>query len=149
MRVRVYRNLNKGGLSIQVKTEKGWRARDYSLFVVLKNCSFRVSESGRQKVLRERQKNVHAWVEGDLISKDEKDFLQCGFSEPWYDPYKTDHFEVDGERVEFAENLRIFSPPKGALPPKGKKESRKVEVSGADAKKVADNLESFLMGKAA
>lgn len=129
MKVRVYRNLNKGGLSIQVKTEKGWRVRDYSLFVVLKNCTFKVLKSGRERVLREKCKNVHAWVEGELVSKEEKDYLKCGFPEPWYDPYKTDHFQVEGKALDFCDNLRAFSPPKTVTSAKGKKKTKRDVIS--------------------
>jgi hypothetical protein len=114
MRVRVYRNLNKGGLSIQTKTEKGWRVTGYSLYVTLQNCTFKVREGGRQKVIRDGQKNVHAWVEGELIASDEKSFLSSQAPEPYYDPYTMDHFSVRGEPCDRIEELKIFSPPKSS-----------------------------------
>jgi len=112
LRVRVYRNLNRGGLSIQHKTSKGWRVKDYSLYVVLTNCKFTVREGGRQRVLRECQKNVHAWVEGDLVSTEESDFLSSEFSEPFYCPYQTDHFSINEERVDSSDGVKIYSAPR-------------------------------------
>jgi hypothetical protein len=46
-------------MSIQAKTAVSWR--------VLRNVTFTVQETARQKVIRDRQKNVHAWDSGVLI----------------------------------------------------------------------------------
>ena len=66
-KVRVYFNLHRKQLSVQEKTPKGWRVWLHASKVTLKNVTFKVSEAGRQRVLRERKKNVHAFVEGDLV----------------------------------------------------------------------------------
>ena len=112
MRVRVYRNLNKGGISIQSKVEGKWKVTDYSFYVVLKNCTFKVQEGGRQRVLSKKQKNVHAWVEGDLVSTSKSEYLQVNYPEPYYDPYKMDHFTVNDEKVETYHELKLFCPPR-------------------------------------
>lgn len=67
MRVRVFRNLNKGCLSI-IAREGACKGRviAYADSVYLSDASFIVSEASRQRVLRERCKNVHAWVEGEI-----------------------------------------------------------------------------------
>ena len=67
VRVRVYRNLHTGTLSMQTKTEKGWRVTAHPHGVILDSCKFVVREGGRQRVLREKRKNVHAFIEGTLI----------------------------------------------------------------------------------
>jgi hypothetical protein len=121
MRVRVYRNLNKGGLSIQHKTEKGWRVRDYALYVVLENCTFKVQEKGRQRVIAQQCKNVHAWVEGDLCSTSMTDYLASSAPEPYYNPYTQDNFTIEGQPSSEASCLKIFSPPREKATPKGKK----------------------------
>ena len=66
-RVRVYRNLHTGTLSMQTKTEKGWRVTAHPHGVILDSCKFVVREGGRQRVLREKRKNVHAFIEGTLV----------------------------------------------------------------------------------
>jgi hypothetical protein len=66
-KVRVYFNLHRKQLSVQEKTPKGWRVWLHASKVTLENVTFKVSEAGRQRVLRERKKNVHAFVEGDLV----------------------------------------------------------------------------------
>ena len=67
MKVRVYRNLNKRCLSVQHKTEKGWRLLKHTQSISLKDVRFIVSQSGRERCLREKRKNVHAFVEGELV----------------------------------------------------------------------------------
>ncbi len=38
------------------------------------NCQLKVSESGRERVLRTHRKNVHAYVIGDLVQSYDKGF---------------------------------------------------------------------------
>lgn len=67
MKVRVYYNLHRKQLSVQSKTPKGWRVWLHANKVTLEDVEFKVSEAGRQRVLREKKKNVHAFVEGNLV----------------------------------------------------------------------------------
>ena len=64
-RVRVYYNLHKKCLSVLCKQENGWRLWLYANEISLLNVNFKVSEAGRQRVLREKKRNVHTFVEGD------------------------------------------------------------------------------------
>ena len=67
--VDVYLNLHRPGfLSIRAAEgpDKG-RVIGYSTAIELEGCQFRVSEAGRQRVLRERRKNVHATVRGRVV----------------------------------------------------------------------------------
>ncbi len=64
MTVSVYRNLIKGCWSVRDKSRKVIGHLDV---VHIKNATFSVSEKGRQRVLRVRQKNVHAFVKGELM----------------------------------------------------------------------------------
>jgi hypothetical protein len=86
-KVRVYFNLHRKKLSVQEKTAKGWRVWLHTNKITLENVTFKVSEAGRQRVLRERKKNVHAFVEGDLILLDETAKIQPRM---WvsYNPYR-------------------------------------------------------------
>lgn len=67
MRVFVYYNLHRHLWSIKALEgpNKG-RVIGHSEQVCLLDCEFKVSEAGRQRVLRERRKNVHAGVVGRL-----------------------------------------------------------------------------------
>jgi len=67
MRVYVYFNLHKLLWSVRALEgpNKG-RVIQHAHEVYLVDCQFRVSEAGRQRVLREKRKNVHAGVVGHL-----------------------------------------------------------------------------------
>lgn len=91
-RVMVYYNLNKHTFSVQKKGLVVLHA-DY---VKLKDVEFRVRQGGKEKVRREKSKNVHAFVIGDLV-----EFCQYPCDnvpeEPvgeivTYDPYKYESF---------------------------------------------------------
>lgn len=79
-RVYVYRNLHNGLFSV-------WHAGKVLAHVPeihLDNAEFRVRESGRQKVLREKKKNVHAFVVGTVNSKPPAEKPSMGIT---YNPY--------------------------------------------------------------
>ena len=63
MRVEVYFNLHKRVFS--VRSCKTGRVVHHTKHIRLFDPIFVVRESGRQRVLRERKKNVHAFVRGD------------------------------------------------------------------------------------
>lgn len=69
MRVFVYFNLHRKCWSIKALEGPGkGLVIDHSMNVELTDCTFKVSEAGRQRVLRENRKNVHAGVVGELVS---------------------------------------------------------------------------------
>lgn len=84
MRVFVYRNLHKGCLSVRdVKTRRVIAHVDS---IVLSDCQFKVSQKGRERVLRERVKNVHAGVQGEWV-QDHPEGLSLS-ERVIYDPYR-------------------------------------------------------------
>ena len=86
-RIEVYRNLHKDCFSIR----KNGRVVKH-LFndekLDMEDVKFAVQPAGRVKVLRERKKNVHAFVRGTYISKG----LAAWQSVASYNPYKYGHF---------------------------------------------------------
>jgi hypothetical protein len=62
----------------------------------LENCIFKVSESGRQRVIREKRKNVHAGVQGTLIETGQT--RECE-RKVTYDPYRYSTF-VDAKSLD-------------------------------------------------
>lgn len=61
---------------------------------------FVVREPGRQRVLRHKVKNVHAWVEGTLVTTRAQHQLKIKVS---YNPYKGDcFFDPNGYEVRNA-----------------------------------------------
>ena len=88
MRVEVYFNLHKRVFS--VRSCKTGRVIHHAKDVHIVNPKFVVREGGRQRVLRERKKNVHAFVRGNLtVFKDRPSRLADTIG---YNPYKYDSF---------------------------------------------------------
>ena len=93
-RVKVYRNL----------TYKCWTicdAKDGKLYchadsVDLRDCKFRVQPAGRARVLKEKQKNVHAYVVGKFhdVNFEQAQYMPRGykFAQAFYNPYKVETF---------------------------------------------------------
>ena len=70
MKVKVYYNLHKKCYSIvSLEKENYGRVIKHDNCVPLFDAQFKVSEKGRQRVLREQQKNVHAYVVGTWVSE--------------------------------------------------------------------------------
>jgi hypothetical protein len=65
-RVRVYRNLANGLLSVQSKIKGSWKVAGHAESLLLYDVDFKVSEKGRQRVITHKRKNVHAFVYGNL-----------------------------------------------------------------------------------
>jgi len=88
---RLYRNLHKGCFSVQEYIPRvGYRVVDHiSDEYVLTDCTFKVYESGRHKVLQEKRKNVHAYVLFNTYSKGTE---LLSTEQPYYNPYKCTAF---------------------------------------------------------
>jgi len=89
MKVFVYYNLHKKTFSI--KDTKTNLVVNHSDMVVLKNGEFKVSQSGRARVLKEKRKNVHAGAKGELVDLTSNQDLSK-FTEVTYNPYLYDSF---------------------------------------------------------
>ena len=70
MKVFVYFNLHKKLFSVKALEgkDKG-RVVAHVERAMLYNCTLKVSEAGRQRVLREKRKNVHAGVQGEWFGE--------------------------------------------------------------------------------
>lgn len=92
MKIRIYYNLHRKLFSIQHRTPKGWRLWRHADNVTMHFPTFKVSEHGRQRVLREKRKNVHAFIEGMLSAPmcvDPDDLQRVT-----YNPYKCGSFVI-------------------------------------------------------
>lgn len=104
LKVEVYRNLTKNCFSVR----QNGRIIFYERTVYLKDVTFVVRPGGRAQVLREKRKNVHAFVKG-LLSRP---FI-ISTKSVWYDPYKVAHFMCGSEEIHHARyailrNGRVF-----------------------------------------
>jgi hypothetical protein len=72
--VQVYRNLPRRCWSV------GWDSRviAHERQVVLCSCILRVRESGRRCATRDRQRNVHAWIEGVICKVAAGELVEIG-----------------------------------------------------------------------
>jgi len=91
MIVDVYWNLHKKCWS--VRDVQTGRVVAHEASVVLMDCKFVVQPGGRQRVIREKRKNVHAWVRGRWLPDDEswwRPFWSVG--KVTYNPFKYETF---------------------------------------------------------
>ena len=101
MKVFVYFNLHKKCFSLKALEgpDKG-RVIMHATYVKLRDCTFKVSEAGRQRVLREKKKNVHAGCVGTVLSAGTiEQIIPDYYSKVQYNPYKAAHF-VSAETQE-------------------------------------------------
>ena len=86
----VYRNLHKKGYSIK----QSGIVVAHADRLCIRSCEFIVSEPGRQRVLKEKQKNVHAFIKGFYTTSGmgtcaDRNDLPVSIT---YNPYKNDSF---------------------------------------------------------
>ena len=107
--VQVYWNLRKKTWSIRSKKTR--KVVGYSDHVILTGVKFVVSESGRQRVITEKRKNVHAWAEGTMLTNVSCTVLGHDFKQISYNPYKSGNFayKSNGRPVRVAERV-MFCP---------------------------------------
>jgi hypothetical protein len=104
MKVFTYFNLHKKLFSIKaLEGEKKGRVIAHLPYVCIENPKFKVSKAGRERVLREQRKNVHAGVVGEftthLLSSD-----KVVWENVRYNPYLFDSFvDDDNKPVAFAD----------------------------------------------
>ena len=116
MKVKIYRNLQKKTFSV-VDQATG-RVAFYADFFVVANARFKVQKAGRQRVLREGRKNVHAFVVGELreiIGKDREGgvvntlkssfLIHDEYKKVSYNPYKAATFTSNGQAVSEAQEV--------------------------------------------
>ena len=85
--VRVYWNLHRNLYSVQQRGLVVGHAEN----IELRDVTFKVSEAGRQRVLKESRKNVHAFVTGYLYEGKEERNYDTSIV---YNPYKYDSFRL-------------------------------------------------------
>jgi hypothetical protein len=104
MRVFVYFNLHKKLFSIKaMEGANRGRVVAHSDEVFLTDAVFKVSEAGRQRVLRERRKNVHAGVLGQWQQPNEGGYPV----RVTYNPYKYSSFVEMGSEVPVHSARRV------------------------------------------
>lgn len=90
MRVEVYFNLHKKTFS--VRSARSGRVLLHTDEVHIDNPTFVVRKAGRERVLREGKKNVHAFVRGDITVFNDFNPDRLDYTLVSYNPYKFDTF---------------------------------------------------------
>lgn len=99
-RFKIYRNLHKNCFSVlkYSSVKKGYRLHEHVTEAFLTGVEAKVSEAGRQRVIKEKQKNVHAYLLCDNYRKmDSPIYGYVYHREIYYNPYKHETFVVDDE----------------------------------------------------
>lgn len=121
MKVYVYFNLHKKLWSIKaLEGPKKGLVIGHSEYVHLRDCAPKVSEKGRQRVLKERRKNVHAGITGTLVATEFPSGDAGVYDEVSYNPYKGPEFRFKdvkgnlghswkGSKVVKFYNKRVFA----------------------------------------
>ena len=87
--VEVYYNLHKKIFSVR----HAGRVWFHTNVLTLRNCKFAVQPAGRAKVLKEKKKNVHAFIRGFFVRGDDHtNHRMLHAQQAMYNPYKTSTF---------------------------------------------------------
>jgi hypothetical protein len=107
-KVRIYYNFHKKLFSVQEKVNGSWKVVEHTKDIYLHNATFKVSESGRQRVLKEKRKNVHAFIVGERWPFIPKSFVYR--DEVSYNPYTGPNFMVKslGHPLDYAKYVTII-----------------------------------------
>ena len=100
-KIEVYRNLHKDCWSVR----QDGLVKFHCDTIHMSGCSFVVQPAGHARVLREKKKNVHAFIRGYLcgFTSDEQVDAFC-WDDIYYNPYKTDTFvDFEDHPVRYAD----------------------------------------------
>ena len=115
MKVFVYYNLHKHVWSIKALEgpQKG-RVVGHSPTVLLEGARGKVSQAGRERVLREKRKNVHAGIVGTLVHTGVEGYFPG--LEVTYNPYKYESFvhkdteeRYNGSQYAYMAHKRVYA----------------------------------------
>lgn len=89
MKVKIYWNSHKKLFSILYKGKVWYRSNQ----ILLNNVNFKVNQNGRNKVLQNKSKNVHAFVCGEPPLNNLDNIFNFKFKKQFeYNPYKYNSF---------------------------------------------------------
>ncbi len=131
--VAVYRNVTKNCFSVQQKVNGSLKVLAHVPCLYLTDVEYKVSEASRQRVLKEKRKNVHAKI---ALKKEELDELNKvhgyissvrsledaivwedkTFNRVWYNPYLTDSFKLQTKQTTITQSYGAFLNIRGASP---------------------------------
>jgi hypothetical protein len=113
MKVFIYFNLHRKCFSVKaLEGAKKGRVVAHVNDAIVYNPTFKVSEAGRQRVLRERKKNVHAgvvgqWYEGEFNAKRCAELMEYSGRAVTYNPYRFDSFVYKNTETPINDQPRV------------------------------------------
>lgn len=90
-RAKCYRNLNKPGVTWSIVNSSTGLVDQYANKVVLENVNFKISKASQLRVRKEKRKNVHAFVVGNIITDIP---YNLKLFRATYNPYTDDGFHL-------------------------------------------------------
>jgi len=93
-KAKCYRNLNKPGVTWSIVNSSTGLVDQYANKVILENVYFKVSKTGQSRVRKEKRKNVHAFVVGNIITNLPNNIELFRAT---YNPYRDDGFRLIDE----------------------------------------------------
>ena len=111
MKVEVYKNIRKKKWS--VRDSKTGKLINHTSFIHLKDAKLVVQPGGRARVLRDRVKNVHAFIKGEMTTPSEClcNRIPMEIHQIKYDPYKNESFIITTteEPIYYADHVMLLS----------------------------------------
>jgi len=102
----VYRNLHTGGFSVKFRG----RVIDRDNFFLGVGVTFKVNEAGRQRVIKDKKKNVHAYSVCDkytfAVNKDVDKIDKLKVIS--YNPYASAQFMCEGKPIEKTNSVLFY-----------------------------------------
>lgn len=99
--VQIYRCLVRKGVVYSVR--QGGQVVGHTSSFMLKSCKFVMNQAGRKRAVRLQERNVHAYVEGFLVPREEV-LLKFSYKLT-YNPFKNSKFEAGGREVDRGERV--------------------------------------------
>jgi hypothetical protein len=105
--VEVYRNLHKNCWS--VRDSKTRLVISHVDYIHLHNATLVVRPAGREKVLREKRKNVHAFIKGTVAACPKNSGQNTDAKQITYNPYRNESFvlQTTGEPITHADHVYL------------------------------------------
>lgn len=111
-KVKVYRNLHSNGLlSVKAKSPNGtFTVAERLPAIFLKDVTFEINQKIRNRILKTRRKEVHAYVVGECVSGDFKLVNEKDWRRIRYNPYDSGdvaafRYNDDGSPVKHLDSI--------------------------------------------
>lgn len=108
--LKCYRNLNRrlGDEKDFWSVKQGATVKFHCRAIFLKDAVFLVNEKVRQRVVKNKRKEVHAYVQGYICDRPDYFTVDVDCYEVTYNPYKCQHFVTGGKAAFSADTVGLI-----------------------------------------